>query len=67
MDKTIVTQEQIRLRIKCMAAAHGSQKLLAEAWSISPQYLSDLILGKRNPSERVLTFLSLKTVVVEWD
>ena len=42
----------------------GSQKELAGLLGISPQYLSDLLRGRRQFSERMLNKLSLTRIVV---
>lgn len=40
-----------------------TQAALAEQIGISPQFLSEILKGKRNPSKTVLDFLDLEKVV----
>lgn len=40
-----------------------TQAALAERIGISPQFLSEILKGKRNPSKTVLDFLELEKVV----
>jgi hypothetical protein len=49
------------LRAECAKA--GSQKAWAEAHGISPAYLSDVMTGRREPSDSILGPLGLKRVV----
>ena len=42
---------------------YGSQKALAIKIGISPQYLEDILLGRREPGESVLNFLGMQKVV----
>jgi DNA-binding transcriptional regulator YdaS (Cro superfamily) len=42
----------------------GSQKDAASVLGISPQYLNDLLLGRREASEAILQKLGLRRVIV---
>ena len=43
----------------------GTQKDAATALGISPQYLNDLLQGRRDASDNILEKLGLKRVVVK--
>ena len=51
-------------RLRALLAQHGTQQKTAAALGISQQYLSDLLLERREFSEVMLTKLGLKRVVV---
>lgn len=44
----------------------GSQKAVAEAIGVSPQYINDVLKGYRKPGQKILDFLEIevKTVYV---
>ena len=46
-----------------LAEPNSTQARLAERIGISPQFLSEILKAKRNPSKRVLDFLGLEKVV----
>jgi transcriptional regulator with XRE-family HTH domain len=46
-----------------LSAPGAKQADLATQIGISPQYLSEILKGKRNPSKTVLDFLGLEKVV----
>jgi predicted transcriptional regulator len=56
-------EERIHSQLRCL----GSQKALANHMGISPQYLSDLLLRRRKPSNRVLLHFGLRWAIVEVD
>lgn len=41
-----------------------TQKSLAEKLNISPQYLSDILRGNRNPGKKVLNGLNIEKVIL---
>jgi transcriptional regulator with XRE-family HTH domain len=41
----------------------GSQKKFAESCGISATYISDVLLGKRSPGDKVLAAIGYRTVV----
>lgn len=43
-------REAIRRQVRIV----GNQSILARSWGISPQYLSDILKGRRDPGEAVL-------------
>ena len=50
------------LRAECKAA--GTQKAWAQAHDISPQYVADVLNGRREPSERIARALGWQRVVL---
>jgi len=50
-------------RIEKLVAEAGSQKALADKWGISPQYLCDVLAGRRDPGNSIVKHLGLKRVV----
>lgn len=52
---------QRKLRRACSYA--GSQKRVAEIAGVSPQYISDVLNGKREPGQAILTYLGLERVI----
>ncbi len=57
------SSEEIREMLRCKAEELGSQKALAAACGVSDQFLSDIILGKREPSGKPLEFLGMRRTV----
>ena len=51
---------QIRHEIERAAVMAGTQKELARKWRISPQYLSDVLAGRRKPGPKILRRLGLR-------
>ena len=56
--------DEVRARLKAMAAELGSQKALAERAEISEPYLSDVLKGRRDPTDAVCRVVGLKRKVV---
>lgn len=56
-----ISDVQRKLRWACSYA--GSQKRVAEIAGVSPQYISDVLNGKREPGQAILTYLRLERVV----
>jgi len=54
-----------RERLREIAAAYPTQQALAEEWGITPSYLSELLSGKRDVSDRILALIGLRATVVE--
>ena len=55
--------KEIQRRIRKLVAVHGSQVAVASALDFSPQYLSDIKHGLRDPSDAMLARLGLERVV----
>lgn len=58
MDRTAVVN-----RIIALIAEHGSQDKAAKRLRLSPAYLSDVLNGRREPGDKMLSALKLKRVV----
>jgi DNA-binding transcriptional regulator YdaS (Cro superfamily) len=55
--------EEFRTYLKTQACDWGSQKVLARHLGVNEAYLSDVIRGRRDPSERLLLACGLRRVV----
>lgn len=53
----------VRCTLERMAKQDGSQKALAGALGVSESYLSDVILGRREPGDKLLDAMGLERVV----
>ena len=58
-----ITSEQVREKLRRKASIMGSQKALAEDLGVSSAFISDILLGKRQPTGKVLECLGLRRVV----
>jgi len=58
-----MTKVELILLIKDKAREAGDQKTLAAEWNVSEAYLSDVINGRKEPGEKILTPLGVKQVV----
>lgn len=61
---TQIDQVAVLRRLRAYAKACGGGAAAARAIGISPQYLSDIVSGRRDPSERVCRRLGLRRAVV---
>ena len=52
--------EYVRIRLRALAVIAGSQRALAKQIGVSPTFLNDIILGKREPAGKVVSFLGLQ-------
>lgn len=52
-------------RLRALVTKHGNQVTTAKALGIAPSYLSDLLNGRRQCSDAILSKLGLQRVVVE--
>lgn len=55
--------EEVRAELREEARYEGSQRALARLIKVSPTLLNAILLGKREPSGKVLVHLNLKRVV----
>jgi len=62
MKKQPRNAEQV---LREFVARHGSQIAAARALGISQPYMSDIMNGRRNLSERIMKALGLERVIVE--
>jgi len=56
--------KRIRDEIRNRLLSYETQKQMARDWRISPQYLSDLLKGRRKPGPKILKRLGLKMEAV---
>jgi len=54
-----MTADKVRVKLKAAAELLGGQRALARKIGVSAAFLNDIILGKREPSGRVVTYLHL--------
>ena len=59
-----ITLEGLQEEIRLLADSMSTHKAFAEKMGISPQYLHDILRGKRLPGKKVLLFLDVKAVLV---
>ena len=62
MKKQQRSAEQV---LREFVARHGSQSAAAKALGISQPYMSDIMNGRRDLSERIMKALGLERVIVE--
>ena len=62
MKKRLSLQDVVA-QLRKQANEAGSQKLLAEKMGVTPQYITDILKGRREPGEAVLKPLGLRKVV----
>lgn len=60
---TAITLDALREVLHQKSVEAGSQKALAAQLGVSPQYLGDVLNGKREPGESILEALGLCKVV----
>jgi hypothetical protein len=58
-----MTLYEFQLYLKEQACQCGSQKTLARHLDVNEAYLSDVIRGRRDPSERLLTACGFRRVI----
>jgi hypothetical protein len=58
-----MNEQDVIDRLRAMVKVFGSQRAYAEAHSISEQYLSDVLRGRREPGKRILDALRIERVV----
>lgn len=59
-----VSLDWVLAHINGLVMRAGSLRALARTWDISAPYLSDVLLGKRNPGPKILKHLGLRCHVV---
>lgn len=63
MSGASLSAEDVRTRLREACAAAGSQQAFAASAGVSPAFVSDVLLGRRTPSDGVLIPLGLKRFV----
>jgi len=59
-----LTLDEAREDLRLMADDMSTHAALAKKIGISPQYLHDILAGRREPGPKVLAFLKIKKVVL---
>jgi DNA-binding transcriptional regulator YdaS (Cro superfamily) len=54
-----------RTRLQAVVGRYPTQQDAAAELGISPSYLSDMLAGKRNISDRILAWIGLRATVVQ--
>jgi transcriptional regulator with XRE-family HTH domain len=63
MSRTLKTQDVINL-LKKQVGIDGSQEQVAFSLGVSPQYLSDVLNGRREPGKKIYEAMGLERVVM---
>jgi len=58
-----MTASDVRDLLRSACATAGSQQAWAREHGVSPQYVGDVILGRREPGDKILDGLGIKKVV----
>jgi hypothetical protein len=58
-----MTLEEFRSYLKSQSGQYGSQKLLARHLGVNDAYLSDVIRGRRDPSQKLLLACGFRRVI----
>ena len=58
-----MTKDQFAHWLRSQVKKHGSQKKLAEVIGVSPQYLGDILAGRREPGEKLLAGCGFRRIV----
>lgn len=59
-----LTPDALRGVMKTEIALVGEQQIAASAWRVSPQYVSDVLAGRREPGQKLLKALGYRRVVI---
>jgi transcriptional regulator with XRE-family HTH domain len=55
-----MTQKQLMRKLELVVECEGTQRAAAEKLGITQSYLSDILNGRRDPGEKLLTALGLE-------
>lgn len=64
MEKITITVDEVRRRLQQQVELYGSQTAAAQHLGVSLAYLNDVIRGKREPGEKLLTPIGIQKVVI---
>lgn len=64
MEKTTITVDEVRRRLQQQIDLNGSQTATAQRLGVSLAYLNDVIRGKREPGEKLLTPIGIQKVII---
>lgn len=59
----MLSEDDIRERLRAAIAAAGSQQAFARQCGISAQYINDVVRGRREPGHKILDALGLERIV----
>lgn len=58
-----MTKQDLLKRLRARLHSYPNQKTAAAALNITPQYLADIIAGRREPGPKLLTALGLRRAI----
>lgn len=64
MEKITITVDEVRRRLQQQVDSHGSQTAAAQHLGVSLAYLNDVIRGRREPGEKLLTPIGIQKVTI---
>lgn len=64
MAKPRITEQQVREMLKRECSAAGGQSAWADLHNVSPQFVCDVLKGKRNVTKTIAAALELQRVVL---
>jgi Helix-turn-helix. len=64
MNDQFMTLIDLVSNLQALTYGMGSQKDLAKDIGISPQYLHDILTGRREPGEKVCEYLGVERTVI---
>lgn len=64
LPATTLSNDEVLQALRDAVSAAGSQRTYATRIGVSQAYLGDVLHGRRHPSERVLSALGLRRIVV---
>jgi predicted DNA-binding protein (UPF0251 family) len=62
MKDALLTEAEFLAVLRDLVAGYATQKDAAQAWGISPQYLSDVLNNGRAPGEKILQAIGWERV-----
>ena len=67
MGRTVgpLTEADAKHALEALVAKHGTQQVAAKVLRVSPQYINDLLRGRREFSSSMLEKLGMRRVVVK--
>ena len=63
-DKREWTEEQVRDLLRAAIERWSTQKAFAEHHGLSPQYITDVMKGRREPAARICQIVGIERTVV---
>lgn len=59
-----MNKQQVIIYLTGKVVEAHSQKALAEKIQVTPSFLNDVLMGKRNPTGKILDYLGLEKVTI---